>query len=50
MIPYVTTFNPNNPEIYPNIKQFKSILQRIYELHEILRGKVFPKVKGSLRT
>ena len=45
MIPYVTTFNPNNPEIYPNIKQFKSILQRNYELHGIFRGKVFPKSK-----
>ena len=45
MIPYVTTFNPNNPEIYPNIKQFKSILQRNHELHEIFRGKVFLKSK-----
>ena len=51
MIPFVTTFNPNNPEIYPNIKQFKSILQRNHELHEIFRGLVFfSKVKDSLRT
>ena len=40
MIPYLTTFNPNNPEFYPNIKQFKSIMQRNYELHEIFRRKV----------
>ena len=45
MIPYVTTFNPKNPEIYPNIKQVKSILQRNNELHEIFRGKVFLKSK-----
>ena len=45
MIPYVTTLNPNNPEIYPNIKQFKSILQRNHELHEMFRGKVFLKSK-----
>ena len=44
-IPYVTTFNPNNPEIYSNIKQFKSILQRNHDLHEFFRGKVFLKSK-----
>ena len=45
MIPYVNTFNPNSPEIYPNIKQFKSILQRNHELHEILEEKFFSKGK-----
>ena len=41
MIPCVTTFNCSDSEIYPNIKQFKSILQRNHELHEFFRGKVF---------
>ena len=45
IISYVTMFNLNNPEIYPNIKQFKSVLQRNHELHEIFRGKVFLKSK-----
>ena len=48
MIPYKTTFNPSYPEIYPNIKPFKSLLQRNHEQHEILRGKFFSKVKDSL--
>ena len=45
IIPYVTTFNPNNPEIYPTIKQFKPILQRNHELHETFKDKVFLKSK-----
>ena len=49
MIPYVTTFKPNNPKIYPKIKQFKSILQRNHELHEIFRAIFFSKVKDRLR-
>ena len=44
-IPYVTTFNPYNPEIYPDIKQFKSILHRNNELHEVFKNKVFLKSK-----
>ena len=45
IIPYVTTFNPNNPEIYPTIEQFKPILQRNHELHETFKDKVFLKSK-----
>ena len=26
LIPYVTTFNPHNPEVYPDIEKNKSIL------------------------
>ena len=26
LIPYVTAFNPHKPEVYPNIKQNKSLL------------------------
>ena len=40
-IPYVTTFNPYNPEIFPDIKQLKSILHRNNEVHEIFKNKVF---------
>ena len=44
-IPYVTTFNPYNPEIFPDIKQLKSILHRNNEVHEIFKNKVFLKSK-----
>ena len=44
-IPYVTTFNPYNPEIYPDIKQLKTILHRNNELHEVFKNKVFLKSK-----
>lgn len=35
IIPYVTTFNPYNPEIYHDIKKLKPILHRNEELHKV---------------
>lgn len=45
MIPLVTTFNPHNPEIYPEINHFKSILHRNEDLHRCFRDKLFLKSK-----
>ena len=45
IIPYVTTFNPQNPEIYTDIIQLKSILHRNEELHQCFRNKTFLKSK-----
>ena len=45
IIPYVTTFNPQNPEIYTDIIQLKSILHRNEELHQCFRNKTILKSK-----
>lgn len=45
LIPYVTTFNPYNPEIFTEIRQHKQILHRNNELHKIFKDKIFLKSK-----
>ena len=45
LIPYVTTFNPNNPEIYPQIRQNKSILLRDDRMKTIYKQTIFLKSK-----
>ena len=45
IIPFVTTFNPPNLEIYTNIIQLKSILHRDEELHQCFRNETFLKSK-----
>ena len=45
VIPYVTTVNPNNPEIYPQIRQNKSILLRDDRMKTIYKQKMFLKSK-----
>ena len=45
LIPYVTTFNPNNPEIFPDIRQNKSVLLRNDRMKSIYKHKVFLKSK-----
>ena len=45
IIPYIATFNPHNPEIYTDIIQPKSILNRNEELHQCFRNKTFLKGK-----
>ena len=47
IIPYVTTFNPQNPERYTDIIQLKSILHRNEKLHQWSRNKIFLKSKGQ---
>ena len=44
-IPYVTTFNPHNPEIYPEIFKNKSLLSRDNRLKTIFKNKSFLKSK-----
>ena len=44
-IPYVTTFNPHNPEIFPEICNNKSILTRDSRLKSIFKNKTFLKSK-----
>ena len=45
IIPYVTTLSPNNPEIFPDIRQNKSILLRNDRMKSIYKHKVFLKSK-----
>ena len=45
IIPYVTTFSPNNPEIFPDIRQNKSIHLRNDRMKSIYKHKVFLKSK-----
>ena len=45
IISYVTTLNPQNPEIYTDIIQLKSILHRNEELLQCSRNKTFLKSK-----
>ena len=45
IIPYVTTFNPYNPEIFSEIRQHKRILHRNDDLHKIFQDKIFLKSK-----
>lgn len=45
IIPYVTTFNPYNPEIFSEISQYKRILHRNDTLHKIFKNKIFLKSK-----
>ena len=45
IIPYVTTFNPYNPEIFYEIRQHKHILHRNDDLHKIFKDKIFLKSK-----
>lgn len=44
-IPYVTTFNPHNPELYPEIRHNKSILLRDERMKTIFSKKIFLKSK-----
>ena len=44
MIPYVTTFNPNNPEIYPNIKQLNQFCRETMNCMKSLEER-FPQSK-----
>ena len=44
-IPYVTTFNPHNPEIYPEIQKNKSLLLRSDRMKSIFARKKFLKSK-----
>ena len=44
-IPYVTKFNPNNSEIFPDIRRNKSILLRNDRIKSIYKHKVFLKSK-----
>ena len=45
LIPYVITFNPNNPEIFPDIRHNKSILLRNVRMKSKYKHKVFLKSK-----
>ena len=45
LIPYVTTFNPHNPEIYPEIRHNKAILLRDEKLKTLFSKKTFLKSK-----
>ena len=44
-IPYVTTFNPHDPEIYPEIQKNKSLLLRNDRMKSIFACKTFLKSK-----
>ena len=43
LIPYVTTFNPHNPETYPEIRHNKAILLRDERLKTLFSKKTFLK-------
>ena len=45
LIPYVTTFNPHNPEIYPELRYNKAILLRDEILKTLFSKKSFLKSK-----
>ena len=45
LIPYATTFNPNNPEGFPKIRRNKSILLRDDRMKSIFKLKLFLKSK-----
>ena len=45
LIPYVTTFNPHNPEKYPEIRHNKAILLRDEKLKTLFSKKTFLKSK-----
>ena len=45
LIPYVTTFNPHNPEVFPEIKNNKSLLLRDERMKAIFSRKCFLKSK-----
>ena len=45
LIPYVTTFNPHNPEIFPELRHNKSILLRNDRLKSMFKHKTFLKSK-----
>ena len=49
-IPYVTTFNPNNPEIFPEIQQNKSILLRDERLKTIYKHKTTKEIENGRLT
>ena len=44
-IPYVSTFNPNNPELFGIIKQNQHILERSYIMESVLKQKPLLKSK-----
>ena len=50
IIPYVTTFNPNNPEIYPPLSNFNPFYREIMNCMKPLKTKLFSKVNGNLQT
>ena len=45
LIPYVTTFNPHNPEVYPDIEKNKSLLLKEERMKTIFSSKIFLKSK-----
>ena len=45
LIPYVTTFNPHNPEVYPDIEKNKSLLLKEERMKTIFSSKSFLKSK-----
>ena len=45
LIPYVTTFNPHNPEIFPELRHNKSILLRNDRLKSMFKHNTFLKSK-----
>ena len=45
LIPYVTTFNPHNPEVYPDIEKNKSLLLKEEKMKTIFSSKSFLKSK-----
>ena len=50
LIPYVTTFNPHNPEIYPEIRHNKAIIKRWKTENIIFKDFFFQKVNASHQT
>ena len=49
LIPYVTSFNPHNPEMYPEIRHNKAILLRDERLKTLFSKKTFLKSKRQPR-
>ena len=45
LIPYGTTFNPHNPEVYPDIEKNKSLLLKEERMQTIFSRKIFLKSK-----
>ena len=48
LIPYVTTFNPHNPEVYPDIEKNKSLLSKKERMKSIFSSKSFFKKQASI--
>ena len=48
LIPYVTTFNSHNPEVYPDIEKNKSLLLKEERMKTIFSSKIFFKKQASI--